>query len=67
MYVDMVMDIPANVLSCYIYCEEDESMNSLPDNKFVDWSKLKAFADNKSYVAEKLEFVLGRVEKWWEK
>ena len=35
-------------------------VNSLPKDKFLDWSKLKAFADNKSNVAEK--FVLGRVE-----
>ena len=32
--------------------------------KFLDWSKLKAFqfADDKSNLAEKLEFVFGRVE-----
>ena len=36
--------------------------NSLPNNKFLDWSKLKAFADDKINVTEKLIFVLGRVE-----
>ena len=36
--------------------------NSLPNDKFLDWSKLKAFTDNKLNEAEKLKFVLGRVE-----
>ena len=36
--------------------------NSLPNEKFLDWSKLKALADNKIKLAEKLKFVLGRVE-----
>ena len=36
--------------------------NSLPNDKIVDWSKLKAFADDKRKVTEKLKFVLGMVE-----
>ena len=28
--------------------------NSLPNDKFLDWSKLKAFADDKTNMAEKL-------------
>ena len=36
--------------------------NSLPNDKFLDWIKLRAFAHEKSDVAEKLLFVLGRVE-----
>ena len=36
--------------------------NSLPNNKFWDWSKLKALADEKLNVTEKLKYVLGRVE-----
>ena len=36
--------------------------NSLPNYKFLDWSKLKELADNKINVAEKWIFVLGRVE-----
>ena len=36
--------------------------NSLPNNNILDWSKLKAFADVKIYVTEKLKFVLGKVE-----
>ena len=30
--------------------------------KFLDWSKLKAFADDKMNVIEKMKFVLGRVK-----
>ena len=37
-------------------------MNSLPKDKFLDWTKLKAYADNNINVTEKLKFVLGRVE-----
>ena len=37
-------------------------MNSLPNDKIVDWLKLKAFADDKINVTEKLKFVLGREE-----
>ena len=36
--------------------------NSLPSDKILDWSKLKAFADDKLNVNEKLNFGLGRVE-----
>ena len=30
--------------------------NSLPNDKILEWSKLKAFADNKIIVTEKFEF-----------
>ena len=40
----------------------DKEFNSLPNNKILDWSKLKAFADDKINVTEKLKFVLERVE-----
>ena len=36
--------------------------NPLPDNKILDWSKLKALADDKINVVQKLKFVEGRVE-----
>ena len=36
-------------------------VNSLPNNKILDWSKLKAVAD-KINVNEKLKFDMGRVE-----
>ena len=35
--------------------------NSLPNDKILDWSKIKAYADDKINVTEKLNFVLGRV------
>ena len=37
-------------------------VNSLPNDKFLDWSKLKAFANDKIKVTEKMKFVLERVE-----
>ena len=42
-------------LSTYLF-------NSLPNDKILDWSKLKAFADDKINVTVKLKFSLGRVE-----
>ena len=33
----------------------------------LDWSKLKACADDKIHVTKKLKCVLGRVETLWEK
>ena len=37
-------------------------LKSLPRDKILDWSKLKAFADDKIKVTENLKFVLWRVE-----
>ena len=39
-----------------------EWVNPLPHKKILDSSKLKAFADDKIRVTEKLKFVLERVE-----
>ena len=36
--------------------------NSLPNDKIIDWSKFKAFADNKINENEQLKFGLGTVE-----
>ena len=36
--------------------------NPLPNNKILDWSKLKALADDKINVTEKVKYVLGRAE-----
>ena len=36
--------------------------NFLPNNKILDWTKLKSFADNKINVIEKLEFIFNKVE-----
>ena len=38
-------------------------VHSVPNDKILDWSKLKAFADDKLNEIEKLEFVLEWVEK----
>ena len=46
-------------LKHFFFCQR---VNSLPNENFLDWSKLKALADNKIKLAEKLRFVLGRVE-----
>ena len=40
----------------------NRDLNSLQNDKFLYWSKLKAFADDKKNVTEKLKFVLGQVE-----
>ena len=37
-------------------------LHSLPNDNYLDWSKLKAFADNNLNLAEKLKFVLERAE-----
>ena len=39
-----------------------ENIICLPNNKIIDWSKLKALADDNINVTEKLKFVLGRIE-----
>ena len=42
-------------------------VNPLPNDKMLDWLKLKAFADGKINVTEKLKFVLVRVQNIVEK
>ena len=37
-------------------------LNSLPDNKILDWSKLKAFADENLNIAQTMISVCDRVE-----
>ena len=37
-------------------------LNSLPNDNFLDWSKLKVFADDKINVNEKFKFGSGTVE-----
>ena len=39
-----------------------EKVNSLPNDKILDWSKLKAFADDEINVINKLKFVSERIE-----
>ena len=57
-------------IACYEACFPEVSrgvivwewVNSLPYDKNMDWSKLKAFADDKLNATEKSKFVLGCVE-----
>ena len=32
------------------------ALNSLPNDKIIDWTKFKGFADDKIYIAEKFKF-----------
>ena len=43
-------------------CLSYKDLTPLPNNKILDWFKLKAFADDKINVTEKLKFVVGMVE-----
>ena len=43
-------------------CTKLSPLNSLSNDKIVDMSNLKAFADDKIYVTEKLKFVLRSIE-----
>ena len=43
-------------------CYRNTGHNSLPNDKILVWSKLKAFADDKINVTKELKFVLGKVE-----
>ena len=40
----------------------EKDVHSLPNNKTLDLSKLKTYAEDKINVTEKLKFVIGRVE-----
>ena len=44
------------------YLFRDSHFISLPNDKILEWSKLKAFVDDKINVSEKLKFGLGRAE-----
>ena len=56
--------IPLRVL--YIVCllqrHCNYSLTCLPDDTFLDWSKLVAFVDDKVNATQNLKFVLGRVD-----
>ena len=43
------------------------AINSLPHKKILDWSKMKAFTDNKIKVTEKLKSVWEGQKTLWEK
>ena len=50
----------SNVLT--FFCFPRHQLTLLLNGKFLDCSKLKAFADDKSNLAKRLKFDLGRVE-----
>ena len=54
------MGAKARTMECYtmIYNLINHLINPLPNKQFSDWSKLKAFADDKINVTEKLKFDL---------
>ena len=53
---------------CSLFLIQDQThLNLLPNNKILDYSKLKAFADKKINVTQKLNIVMGWVEKIVEK
>ena len=39
-----------------------QSLNFISNDKYLDWSKLKAFADDEINMTQKLNFVFARVE-----
>ena len=41
-----------------------QNVNSLPNNKFLDWSELKAFVDDKKKVTDEIKFVLEMLENF---
>ena len=42
-------------------------LNALPNDKYLDWSKLTAFADEKFNLAEIFKFILEKVKTLLEK
>ena len=44
-----------------IYIIVSDSFNPFPNDKILDWSKFKAFADDKTNVSKKSKFVMGSV------
>ena len=51
----------------WVIFQSHDLVNSLLNDKILDWFKLKAFSDDKLSSAEILKFVLGRQKTSWEK
>ena len=49
---------------CHLQTEfiRAKALTFLPNDKMLEWSKLKAFADDKIIAVQKLKFVNGRVK-----
>ena len=50
------------VIGASLFQKSAHSLNPLPDDKIIDWSKLKAFADDSIKLAKMMIFVLDRIE-----
>ena len=51
-----------HIFTFYQHNADVYDLYPLPSNKILDWSKLKAFADDNSKVVKMIIYVLGRVE-----
>ena len=58
------MSLCWNGLKCGKHCRKSLPLNSLPYHKILDSSELKAFAEEKMKVAQKLKSVYGKVENF---
>ena len=59
---NMQLDLQHNYLVMFLTLHVMIAFKPLPNDKFLDWSKLKELADDKINVTEKLNFVSGREE-----
>ena len=48
------------VMFCWFKTEKKKNPNSLPNENILDWTKLKAVAEQKSHVAEMMISISGR-------
>ena len=52
----------ATSLSNFVFLCVLEIINALPNDNFLDWSRLKAFADDKLYLTQNIKVVFHRIE-----
>ena len=52
----------ANTCISVIFIMQHTLSNPLSDNKILDWSKLKTFADNKLNITQDMKVVFHRIE-----
>ena len=58
------MEVFSLILQQSLLLHQDNfNLNSLPNDKFLNWSKIKAFADDQSNVDEKIEISFGKGRK----
>ena len=61
LYLNTTFSNPSPKQTCVFTCLQFKPFNSVPNDKILDWSKFKAFADYKIKLA-KMIFVFYRVE-----